>query len=79
MLKAFDQCVDAGARVVSMSLGGSGWSQQAQNLYQTAYEDLGILIVAAGKDEGLLDVVSLYILSSLLPRHRIFHRYLCSK
>lgn len=49
VLEAFDQCIDAGAKIISMSLGGGGSSQAEESIYQMAYETEDILVVAAGK------------------------------
>jgi subtilisin family serine protease len=51
VIEAVDQCIDAGAKIISMSLGGGGSSEVEESMYQTAYEN-GILIVAAGKLKG---------------------------
>lgn len=50
VLEAVDHCIDVGAKVISLSLGGGGWSQLEYDTYKEAYEDHDVLIVAAGKD-----------------------------
>jgi serine protease len=52
VLEAVDQCINAGARIISMSLGGSAPSSAEETVYKRTYEDEGILIVAAGKSMG---------------------------
>ncbi|GAW95330.1 MULTISPECIES: S8 family serine peptidase [Colwellia] len=52
LIVAIDQCMAAGANVISMSLGGSGSSMAESNAFQAAY-DSGILsIAAAGNDSS---------------------------
>lgn len=51
ILEAVSGCVDSGARVVSMSLGGPGSTKTARNFYQDVYNE-GVLIVAAAGNDG---------------------------
>lgn len=51
ILQAVQGCVDNGAQVVSMSLGGPNQSRVALSFYQEVYEE-GVLIVAAAGNEG---------------------------
>jgi hypothetical protein len=46
VLAAVNACVDSGANVISMSLGGGGFSQASFDTYNDAY-DAGVLIIAA--------------------------------
>jgi len=51
VLAAVSDCVDNGAHVISMSLGGGGHSTIAENVYDDAY-DKGVLIIAAAGNSG---------------------------
>ncbi|TQV88325.1 S8 family serine peptidase [Aliikangiella coralliicola] len=51
MAAAVGQCVDAGANVVSMSLGGSSSSNSEQNAFDDAYNN-GVLLIAASGNDG---------------------------
>jgi serine protease len=51
MVTAIDQCVAGGAKVISMSLGGSGSSTTEQNAFDDAY-DAGVLLIAASGNDG---------------------------
>ncbi len=51
LIAAIDQCKDAGAKVVNMSLGGGGSSSYESNAMQQ-FEDDGILLVAAAGNAG---------------------------
>lgn len=51
VLAAVQGCVDNGAKVISMSLGGSGASNIAREAYDTHYDN-GVLIVAAAGNSG---------------------------
>lgn len=51
VLAAVSDCVDNGAHVISMSLGGSDYSATADNTYDNAY-DAGVLIIAAAGNTG---------------------------
>merc|ERR1712194_985912 len=44
VLKAVETCVDNGAKVVSLSLGGGAPSQITEDFYKELYEDKGILL-----------------------------------
>ena len=48
---AVNACVAAGAKVISMSLGGGGYSATEENLYKQIYNQ-GVLIVAAAGNDG---------------------------
>jgi len=52
VLAAVDGCVAAGAKVISMSLGGGSWSQAAHDAYKDAYENSSVLIIAAAGNSG---------------------------
>jgi len=52
VLKAVETCVADGAKVVSLSLGGSPYSQITENFYNNLYENEGILFVAAAGNGG---------------------------
>merc|ERR1711983_738334 len=51
VLAAVQSCVDDGANVVSLSLGGGGYSQTTDEFYTKLYND-GILFVAAAGNGG---------------------------
>ena len=51
-IAAVQGCVDQGANVISMSLGGSGNSKSAMNFYTELYEDENILLIAAAGNSG---------------------------
>lgn len=51
MVAAVGQCVDAGANVVSMSLGGSSSSSSEQAAFDDAYDN-GVLLIAASGNDG---------------------------
>jgi len=51
VLAAVSDCVDNGAHVISMSLGGGGYSTTADKVYDDAY-DAGALIIAAAGNSG---------------------------
>jgi len=52
VLKAVETCVADGAKVVSLSLGGSPYSQITEDFYNNLYENQGILFVAAAGNGG---------------------------
>lgn len=52
VLLAVDGCIDAGANVISMSLGGGGPSLTTADAYKNAYENDGVLIIAAAGNGG---------------------------
>merc|ERR1719336_456423 len=47
VLGAVQSCVDDGAKVISLSLGGGGYSSTTDNFYKDLYEKEDILFVAA--------------------------------
>ena len=51
LIAAVDQCVTAGANVISMSLGGSGSSTAEQNAFDQALSN-GVLSIAAAGNDG---------------------------
>ena len=51
ILDAVQGCVDNGARVISMSLGGPSDSKTAREFYQDVYDE-GVLLVAAAGNDG---------------------------
>jgi len=51
-LAAVQGCVDQGANVISLSLGGSGDSRSARNFYADLYENQNILMIAAAGNDG---------------------------
>merc|ERR1740129_421135 len=57
VLAAAEGCAEAGARIISMSLGGGGWSQLSHDTYKNMYDD-GILIIAAAGNGGASASVS---------------------
>ena len=52
LVKAIDQCVEAGANIISMSLGGEGASAAEGAAFQKAY-DAGVLSIAAAGNDGI--------------------------
>jgi len=52
VLDAVQSCVDKGAKVISLSLGGGGYSQTTDEFYSNLYENDGILFVAAAGNGG---------------------------
>jgi len=52
VMDAVQKCVDAGAKVISMSLGGAGPSQLASDQYKEHYDTDGVLIIAAAGNGG---------------------------
>jgi serine protease len=51
LLEAVEKCVEMGAKVVSMSLGGGGHSWAVNGVYEDIY-DQGVLIIAAAGNSG---------------------------
>jgi len=51
VLSAVQGCIDSGANVVSLSLGGGGYSATTDEFYEELYED-GVLFVAAAGNGG---------------------------
>ena len=52
VIAAVEACRDAGASVISMSLGGSGYSSIADDLYKDLYKNDDVLIIAAAGNGG---------------------------
>jgi subtilisin family serine protease len=51
VISAVNSCVEAGAKIISMSLGGGGYSQQYDEDYTEIFEG-GVLIIAAAGNGG---------------------------
>lgn len=51
VMKAVDDCINAGARIISMSLGGGDYNSVEANAFRTAYEN-GVLVVAAASNDN---------------------------
>lgn len=51
LIWALDQCLDAGAQIISMSLGGSGSSEAERDAFEAAYA-AGVLPIAAAGNAG---------------------------
>lgn len=52
ILEAVQGCIDNNAKVINLSLGGGPFSQIAASVYKKAYEEDGLLIVAAAGNDG---------------------------
>lgn len=52
VLSAVASCVDNGANIISMSLGGGGYSSNENSVYRQTYQDENILIIAAAGNDG---------------------------
>merc|ERR1719471_859381 len=52
VLKAIDDCIDQGAKVISLSLGGGGYSATHDEFYEKYYNDEDILFIAAAGNGG---------------------------
>jgi len=52
LVQAVNECVDAGANVVNMSLGGGGFLKFENNAYKKVVEERNVLIVAAAGNDG---------------------------
>jgi len=52
LMSAVQECVDAGANVVNMSLGGSGYSSFAEGFFSSILENDNVLLVAAAGNHG---------------------------
>merc|ERR1719373_1418549 len=52
VMKAVELCVNDGAKVVSLSLGGSGYSSSMDLFFKTLYEQQDVLFVAAAGNGG---------------------------
>ena len=50
--KCVEWCQENGADVISMSLGGGGFSQTASDIYKAIFENDGVLVVAAAGNSG---------------------------
>jgi subtilisin family serine protease len=50
--KAVEQCVDAGAQVINLSLGGSYMSLMSSQFYTEVVEEKGIMMIAAAGNDG---------------------------
>jgi serine protease len=50
IFQAIDWAIDEGADVINMSLGGGGYSQTGQNLFNKAYNRGALSVAAAGND-----------------------------
>ncbi len=50
MIAAIEQCINAGAKIMSMSLGGALPSNAERNAFQQAYDNGMLLIAAAGNN-----------------------------
>ncbi|TQV72766.1 S8 family serine peptidase [Aliikangiella marina] len=51
LIAAINQCVDAGANIISMSLGGGASSNAERNAFEDAF-DAGVLSIAAAGNDG---------------------------
>lgn len=51
-IDAVQACVDQGANVISLSLGGSSASRSVRNFYNDLYENHNILLIAAAGNDG---------------------------
>ena len=51
VIEGVEGCIDAGAKVISMSLGGGRRSSIAASVYKDAYDD-GVLIFSASGNAG---------------------------
>eukprot|EP00957_Ditylum_brightwellii_P099629 7588427-Ditylum_brightwellii.AAC.1 len=52
VLTAVQACVEKGANIISMSLGGGGFSATANETFSRYYEEEGVLLVAAAGNDG---------------------------
>jgi subtilisin family serine protease len=52
LLHAVNQCKAAGAKIVSMSLGGGGFNSVANAAYKKLFEEDGVLLIAAAGNGG---------------------------
>jgi hypothetical protein len=55
LLHAVNQCKAAGAKIVSMSLGGGGYNSVANAAYKKLFEEDGVLLIAAAGNDGNTD------------------------
>jgi len=51
-MAAVQGCVDQGANIISLSLGGSGQSRSTMRFYDELYNDENILLIAAAGNDG---------------------------
>lgn len=56
VMAAVNSCVDAGARVISMSLGGGSYSHEDDAVFKNLYEEKRVLIIAAAGNDGNADM-----------------------
>lgn len=52
LIAAVEICVDSGANIVNMSLGGEGFSQIENDAYDRIFNDDNVLLVAAAGNDG---------------------------
>merc|ERR1712038_64749 len=52
LIAAVEECVDSGSNIVSMSLGGGGFSQIAYDAYERIFKEDDVLLVAAAGNGG---------------------------
>jgi len=52
VMEAVNGCVEAGAKIISMSLGGGGYQASDAAEFKEVYEDHGVLIIAAAGNSG---------------------------
>lgn len=52
LMGAAQKCVDAGSNIISMSLGGPIGNPIERDFFQTVYEELNVLVVAAAGNSG---------------------------
>lgn len=52
LIAAVEKCVDAGANVVNMSLGGGGFSQAENDAFKRVFQEKNVLLVAAAGNAG---------------------------
>ena len=52
LIAAVEACVDGGANIVSMSLGGGGFSQTASDTYDSIFAENDVLLIAAAGNGG---------------------------
>lgn len=52
IMESVEQCAEAGAKIISMSLGGGGITTMFKDYFNELYYDRGILIVSAAGNNG---------------------------
>jgi serine protease len=57
---AVEQCVEAGAKIVNLSIGGPFMSQRSQRYYTEIVEKHGIMLIAAAGNDGTTPGVHVY-------------------